>query len=97
MTQSLAAIKMEGVISIIGLLGGTQPKDSIMEALSRVCVIRGVYVGSRTQLEDMVKATEEHNIHPVVDKTVFTLDQAKEAYEYMVSQLVLQMLLLGCN
>ncbi|KAK4108282.1 alcohol dehydrogenase-like protein [Canariomyces notabilis] len=86
MTQSLAAIKMEGIISIIGLLGGTRPKDSIMEALSRVCVIRGVYVGSRTQLEDMVKATEEHNIHPVVDKTVFTLDQAKEAYEYMLAQ-----------
>lgn len=85
MTQSLRAIKMEGVISIIGFVGGAQPKDSILEALNRVCTIRGVYVGSRAQLEDLVKQIEAHDIHPVVDKTVFTLEKAKEAYEYQVS------------
>jgi D-arabinose 1-dehydrogenase-like Zn-dependent alcohol dehydrogenase len=76
---------MEGIVSIIGLLTGTKPKDSIMETLSRICTIRGVYVGSREQMEDMVKEMEEHNIHPVVDEKVFTLEQAKEAYEYLVS------------
>jgi hypothetical protein len=35
----------------------------------------------------MVKAMEEHNIHPVVDEKVFTLEHAKEAYEYLVSVL----------
>jgi D-arabinose 1-dehydrogenase-like Zn-dependent alcohol dehydrogenase len=58
-----------------------------MEVLSRVCTIRGVYVGSREQMEDMVKAMEEHNIHPMVDEKVFTLEQTKEAYEYLVSDL----------
>ncbi len=87
MTQSLRAIKMEGVISVIGLLTGTQPKDNIMETLLRVCTIRGVYVGSREQLEEMIKFMEEHQIRPVMDKTVFTLDTVKEAYEYMVSAL----------
>jgi D-arabinose 1-dehydrogenase-like Zn-dependent alcohol dehydrogenase len=88
MTQSLHAIKMEGVISIIGLLGGANPKDNIMETLARVCTIRGVYVGSREQMEEMVAAMEEHDIHPVVDDKVFTLEQAKEAYEYMVSSVL---------
>ena len=88
MTQSLRAIRMEGVISVIGLLTGAQPKDNIMETLSRVCTVRGVYVGSREQLEEMVKFMEEHEIHPVMDKTVFTLDTVKEAYEYMVSALL---------
>lgn len=88
MTQSLRAIRMEGVISVIGLLTGAQPKDNIMETLSRVCTVRGVYVGSREQLEEMVKFMEEHEIHPVMDKTVFTLDTVKEAYEYMVSVLL---------
>ncbi|KAK4152184.1 putative zinc-type alcohol dehydrogenase-like protein yoga [Chaetomidium leptoderma] len=86
MTQSLRAIKMEGVISIIGLLSGTNPKDNIMETLSRLCTIRGVYVGSKEQLVEMVKAMEDHDIHPVVDEKVFTLETAKEAYEYMWAQ-----------
>ncbi|KAK4184403.1 hypothetical protein QBC35DRAFT_477287 [Podospora australis] len=82
-TQSLSAVKMEGVISVIGFLGGPKPKDNILETLSRVCTVRGVYVGSREQLEDMCAAIEKHNIHPVVDKTIFSLEKAKEAYEYM--------------
>jgi NADPH:quinone reductase-like Zn-dependent oxidoreductase len=85
MTQSLHAIKMEGVISVIGLLTGASPKDNIMETLSRLCTIRGVYVGSREQMEEMVRVIEEHDIHPVMDEKVFTLETAKQAYEYMVS------------
>ena len=84
MTQSLHAIKMEGVISVIGILSGAGPKDNIMETLTRLCVVRGVYVGSKEQMEEMIKTVEEHDIHPVVDKKVFTLETAKEAYEYMV-------------
>ncbi|KAK3994432.1 hypothetical protein QBC44DRAFT_322676 [Cladorrhinum sp. PSN332] len=82
-TQSFNAIKMEGIISVIGFLGGAKPKDNVLETLSRVCTVRGVYVGSYGQLVDMCKFVEEHNIHPVIDKKVFTLDTAKEAYEYM--------------
>ncbi|KAL2268068.1 hypothetical protein VTJ83DRAFT_2914 [Remersonia thermophila] len=83
LTQSLAAVRMEGVISIIGLLTGANPKDSFMETLARVCTVRGVYVGSREQLEEMVAFMEEHEIRPVVDERVFTLEETKEAYEYM--------------
>lgn len=86
MTQSLRSIKYEGIISIIGMLGGMQPKDSIMEALARICVIRGVYVGSKAQLEEMVATIEKHDIHPVVDDKVFTLDETKDALEYLVSR-----------
>ncbi|KAK4119768.1 alcohol dehydrogenase-like protein [Parathielavia appendiculata] len=86
MTQSLHAIKMEGVISVIGLLTGAKPKDNIMDTLARVCTVRGVYVGSREQLEEMVRAIEQHDIHPVVDETVFTLEKVREAYEYMWAQ-----------
>ena len=87
MEQSLKAVKYEGIISLIGFLGGAKPKDNILEPLSRVCTIRGIYVGSRQQMEEMCAAVEANNIHPVVDKQVFTLEQAKEAYEYMVSGL----------
>jgi NADPH:quinone reductase-like Zn-dependent oxidoreductase len=85
LTQSLRAVKYEGVISVIGFLGGAEPKDSIMEALSRICTIRGVFVGSRGQMEDMMAAVEVNNIHPVVDEQVFSFDTARDAYDYMVS------------
>lgn len=86
MAQSLDAIKMEGIISVIGILSGSGGQvPDIMQVLTRICTVRGVYVGSKEQMEEMVKAVEEHDIHPVLDKKVFTLETTKDAYEYMVS------------
>lgn len=84
--QSCAAIKYEGVVTIIGFLGGAKPKTSAIDALMHLCTFRGVYVGSRQQLEDMVRCIEANDIHPVVDEKVFALDEVKEAYEYMWDQ-----------
>ncbi|KAF7165493.1 hypothetical protein CNMCM5623_009615 [Aspergillus felis] len=86
--QSLKCIKFEGTISIIGFLGGVDLKGQpgMLEALNHICTIRGVYVGSKALMNDMIKAIEVNNIHPVVDEKVFRLDQAKEAYEYMWAQ-----------
>lgn len=36
-------------------------------------------------MNDMVRAIEANDIHPVIDQKVFTLEQTREAYEYMVS------------
>lgn len=83
--QSLKAIKFEGVISIIGFLGGAKPQSSIMECLNTICTTRGLLVGSREMMEDMVAAIEANDIHPVVDEKVFTLEETKDAYNYMVS------------
>ena len=85
--QSLNAIKPEGVISIIGFLGG-QSKDqpTFLECLSHVCVVRGVYVGSRLQFIEMNKAIDANGIKPVVDEKVFSFEEAREAYEYMWAQ-----------
>ncbi|KAI0432441.1 hypothetical protein F5Y09DRAFT_144408 [Xylaria sp. FL1042] len=80
--QSLNAIRFEGTICIIGFLGGAKAQASIIECLTRICTTRGVYVGSRAQMEDMVAAIEANDIHPVLDSKTFTLEQAKEAYEY---------------
>jgi NADPH:quinone reductase-like Zn-dependent oxidoreductase len=49
-----------------------------------------VYVGSKALMKDMVRAIEANDIHPVVDEKVFSLDKAREAYEYMVSELSLE-------
>jgi NADPH:quinone reductase-like Zn-dependent oxidoreductase len=84
--QSLKAIKLEGVISIIGFLGAANPKGNpqIIDALSHVCTFRGVFVGSRAQMEEMVHAIETNDIHPLVDE-VFPFEKALDGFEYLVS------------
>lgn len=86
--NSLEAIAMEGVITIIGFLGGAEAKDqpSMLDALTHVCTIRGILVGSRQQFEEMNRAIETNNIKPVVDKKVFKLEDAKDAYQFQWDQ-----------
>lgn len=56
----------------------------IMDALSNICTIRGVYVGGKAMMQDMIRAIEANDIHPVIDEKVFGLKEAREAYDYMV-------------
>lgn len=84
--QSLKCIKMDGTINVIGFLAKNDgPQPGLLEALSNICIVRGLYVGSRAMLKDMVRAIEAYELQPVVDEKIFKLDQAKQAYEYMVS------------
>lgn len=49
--QALSAIKLEGVISIIGYVGGLSKDDdpSFVDCMLHACTARGVVVGSRLQ------------------------------------------------
>ncbi|KAH7400100.1 hypothetical protein BKA64DRAFT_744762 [Cadophora sp. MPI-SDFR-AT-0126] len=85
--QSLKAVKIEGVISVIGFVGGlSKEQPGFLDALSNLCTVRGLLVGSRTQFEDMNRAIEANSIKPVVDEKVFSFEEAKEAYQYMWDQ-----------
>ena len=87
MKQSLQAIKPEGIISIIGFLGGmSKDQPSFLDCLNNICTVRGVYVGSREQFEQMNAAIDVNNIKPVVDDKVFNLEDLKEAYQHMWDQ-----------
>ncbi|KAI4140980.1 MAG: hypothetical protein L6R39_005564 [Caloplaca ligustica] len=84
MAQSLKAIKPEGVISIIGFLGGMgKEQPSFLECFNRICTVRGVLVGSRLQFEAMNEAIDATGLKPVVDEKVFALEELREAYQYM--------------
>ena len=84
MKQSMLAVKMEGVISVIGFLGGGKADDtpSTLDTLTHLCTVRGILVGSRLQFQAMNRCIDANNIHPVVDKTTFKFEDAKEAYKY---------------
>ncbi|KAK5130243.1 hypothetical protein LTR08_002289 [Meristemomyces frigidus] len=87
MKQSLKAIAIDGVISIIGFLGGVKGEQpSFLDCLMNICTVRGVLVGNRLQFEEMNRAVEANNIKPVVDEKVFKLAEVREAYQYMWDQ-----------
>lgn len=85
LAQSLKAVKLEGLITIIGYLQG-QGADlpSGLELGMKRCVIRGMMVGNRYQFEQMNKVIETNDIHQVVDERTFSLEQLEEAYQYQV-------------
>lgn len=83
--ETLQAVKYEGVLSIIGQAGCSKREDvpQIIDALPKVYIFKGVYIGSREQMEDMVQTIE-----------VFNIEKAREAYQYQVSTFLMQ--LPGC-
>jgi NADPH:quinone reductase-like Zn-dependent oxidoreductase len=83
MKQSFNAIAIDGIISIIGFLGGVKVENppTFLDNLNHICIVRGVLVGSREQMEAMNRAIEANNIKPVVDEKVFKLEEAKDAYQ----------------
>lgn len=91
--QSFDSIALHGLIHCIGHITNPDPlgagkelrgPDAAFLALDRVCIVRGVVVGSREQLQDMLECFEAHSIRPVIDR-VFDFGETRQAYEYLWS------------
>lgn len=55
MAQSLEAVQIDGIISIIGFVATpTKEQPTFLDCLSKMCTVRGLLVGSRQQFEAMV-------------------------------------------
>lgn len=85
LARSLKAVRMQGAISLIGVLSGAEPTVSPREILMNSVRVQGIYVGSRAMFERMNRAIEFHKIKPVVDR-VFPWTELPEALRYMESQ-----------
>lgn len=66
----------------IGYLATGEPPNLQMPVLLKSAHFRGVLIGARKHLEDLVDFLETANLHPLIDR-VFSFEQAKEAYQYM--------------
>lgn len=82
--QSMAATKTGGHLALIGGVSQDRPADGV-PLLGRGLRATRITVGSRRMFEDMLRAHEVRQIHPVIDRT-FEFDQAVEAYRYVESQ-----------
>lgn len=85
MNQSLAAVRIGGHISLIGVLAGFAGEVATAVAMSKNVAIKGVTVGSRQDQEEMIAAIEANGIKPVIDST-FPLDGIAAAFAHQLSQ-----------
>lgn len=79
LNESLTAIKVGGHVSAIGLLNGHTPEVNIVPLLQHKKSIIGITVGSYAMLQDMLKAMEAHQMHPVIGAS-YTFENAQEAF-----------------
>lgn len=85
LARSFNACRLGGTVSLIGVLTGMPEQNpSPLDVMWKRLVMRGIYVGSRRQLEELCRAVEVGRIVPVVDKT-FGFDEVQEAYRYLKS------------
>ncbi|CAL1711790.1 unnamed protein product [Somion occarium] len=85
--KSISAARYGGWVHNIGFLAGvnTDLSGLTLKMLHKAIVYRSVLVGTRYQFEDLNRLLVARQIHPVIDK-VFSFEQAKDAYQHLLSQ-----------
>ena len=81
LAQSIAAVRVGGHISLIGVLtgmGGEGPTAALMAKQAR---LQGLIVGSRREQQEFVRALDAMGFRPVVDRR-FGLEELAEAFRY---------------
>ena len=72
--RSTAAVRPNGTISMIGVLGGAVTPDfGLGRVVTRNLRLQGITVGSRDLFAAMARAMELHEIRPVLDDSRFAL------------------------
>ncbi|MGB3624439.1 MAG: NAD(P)-dependent alcohol dehydrogenase [Henriciella sp.] len=85
MAQSIAACRVGGHISLIGVLTGVSGEVPTAAFFSKNLTMSGITVGSRAHQEDMIAAIEANGIKPIISDH-FPLDKIAEAFGHQASQ-----------
>jgi len=81
LAQSIAAVRIGGHISLIGILTGLKGEVPTMSLMAKQIKLKGIIVGSRAHQRDMVRGLEATGIKPVIDKT-FPLAGLADAFRH---------------
>jgi NADPH:quinone reductase-like Zn-dependent oxidoreductase len=79
--RSMRAVRTGGTISLIGVLAeGSEVNPT--PVLMRHLRVQGIFVGSRSMFENMLRAMAVRQMRPVIDR-VFGFEELQQALEYM--------------
>jgi NADPH:quinone reductase-like Zn-dependent oxidoreductase len=83
--QSIEAIRMGGLIAVIGFLAKPETMPDVAGlALGKGAIVRGITVGAKEYLEELVTFVCARGLEIPVDK-VFKFDEVLDAYAYLSS------------
>jgi NADPH:quinone reductase-like Zn-dependent oxidoreductase len=80
LARSIKAIRPEGQISIIGIIEGFDATIPLFGLIQKLGILRGISVGPRRALEDMLRKFDEIKLHPVID-SVYSFADAHKAFD----------------
>ena len=81
--KSLTSVRLGGHVAMIGALTGPGDFNPITVFMKAVR-LQGIFTGSRTMFEGLLKAIDVAKMRPVIDR-VFTFEEARDAMNYMQS------------
>jgi NADPH:quinone reductase-like Zn-dependent oxidoreductase len=81
LAQSIAAARIGGHISLIGILTGLKGEVPTIALMAKQIKLQGIIVGSRQHQLDMIRGLVATGIRPVIDKT-FALAELADAFRY---------------
>jgi NADPH:quinone reductase-like Zn-dependent oxidoreductase len=85
LAKSFVCVGWQGKVCLIGVLGGREGNANPHDLMFKSASLHGIGVGSRTVLEQLIRAIEVNRIKPVIDK-VFPFAEAPDAFRYQASQ-----------
>ncbi len=81
LAHSIAAVRVGGHISLIGVLTGSAGEVPTAALMAKQARLQGLIVGSRREQQDFVRALDASGIRPVVDRR-FPLEKLADAFRF---------------
>jgi len=81
LSESIDAVCIGGQIALIGTLTGGAGDVPTAKFMTKQARLQGLIVGSRIHQQEMIRAIEANDMHPVIDRS-FALEEIADAFRY---------------
>lgn len=79
--ESIDAVRIGGHISLIGVLTGREGEVPTAKLMAKQARLQGLIVGSRAHQQEMIRAIEANDMHPILDRS-FALEDIADAFRH---------------
>ncbi|MES2149802.1 MAG: NAD(P)-dependent alcohol dehydrogenase [Pseudomonadota bacterium] len=83
--QSTKAVAFGGQVSLIGVLAGLGGNVDFMAMFMSQATFKPIAVGSRRDMEDMIRVLSQHRVKPVID-SIYNFEDAKSAWTHFAAR-----------
>jgi NADPH:quinone reductase-like Zn-dependent oxidoreductase len=83
--ESMAATRDGGCIAVLGVRGRVVHPVTLADVVTRRIRLQGIFVGSRVDLQHLVRFVEAHALDPIIDRVFTRLSAARAAFAYLLS------------